>query len=419
MDCNCRGRKCYYRENISSRTNNIVTISCKCCELSGLLRPVLFYSDTAFFEYQKELKKIVFSNAMSNFSCKFSIKLDGYNHFEKIDKNLFLCCDENSIFIHSVLTGEKISHLTFAKEIESVCQVKYSSGFLIVETIDEENSVDINIYQLDNQKLVAENILQKFFDTNLVYYDLMLCVLKDGYFVSLFIHEDEKPAQLTMWKLSASSEQKCSFVDTVVIDHESPIGILKILYNDGCLSCVFSTFIELFQVKEDKLVHIKRVNKIMQSSSVKTMTIVPVYQFCALMVQYVEPHQTQRPGKSGDAFFTFHNFLNNKTHTITDLELFQCNPPFRKLNCCYIFKKSTFLFMGKKSFNLKLEAKDLAIVYHDIRKYARVLAQAIRTKTSKFCTLPLELVVHIICKTRNSDNNDDANVMRSVALSYF
>ncbi|KAL1451029.1 hypothetical protein WDU94_003325 [Cyamophila willieti] len=57
--------------------------------------------------------------------------------------------------------------------------------------------------------------------------------------------------------------------------------------------------------------------------------------------------------------------------------------------------------------------------YPDIRKYARVLAQAHRTNTGLFSTLPLELVIFVICKTRDRVSARDVTMLKTIVYKFF
>lgn len=419
MDCDCSGSKCQYRRNFSSGTEKIVPIT---YEKRGIVNSVPFnkMKEIFFFDECNKLKKLVVDNDLTKVLCKSSIELD-VNVMEQIDKNSFLCHDNSTVFIYSD-TGHKILEwrLRFSDIVHDVALV---NGFLIAIVSDDNNqSGDIDVYQIENQELVAKSIIDEYFDPtyNLPLHDFLeLFALKDGYFGTCFLADNDNQVHLTLWKLSASCDQRCNLVHTVLIEHDDQLDIPDILVNDDCLSCVFKTFVELFKWKEDQIVFIKRVSRTVVSTFVQyvqTHAIISWYKFCALTVQCVWPDDP--PEKIVEIIVTFHNFLSNKSHTIMNLEVFPCNRSYINERCFYIYKTPTFLFLGESSYKLTLDREDIDIIYHDIRKYARVIAQAYRTNTSLFCTLPLEITVDIICKTRNI-THDDVNVMRSVAFRYL
>lgn len=431
MNCTCAQTKCISRQprDFFPRREKLVGIE---SDDTTAIESIICLSDREMIiiDEEQQLKKCILNETMTHMSCSYKRQItyeDSFgvvNLLEKIDSETFLHYQEmgSEFVICCALTGQKQFAIVIDYD-KRILQIKHLDGFLVIlYNHTPFASSDIDIFSLEEKKFVIEEIKEtRMISRNrrVVTDFLKLETLNKEYFVTSCVDDHDGELYLKLWKIySDNNKYYCKTTSKIKTRYPQEPSSDLIASNKNSVILLFGQSIVLYKVINSKLVLFKKINKIFYSSQLRTQSLIPINEFNIILVQELNQRQ---PCKE-QIFVTFHSFPNTKSYQILDHDTLKCNANyFRSWENVSIFLSryaTLLMFLNGQLFKLKLDDKELAYMYSDIRKYARVLAQALRTKTSLFCTLPIEILIDIICKTRSSYHND-YSIMKTVALKHF
>uniref|UniRef100_A0A8D8LKD8 Uncharacterized protein n=1 Tax=Cacopsylla melanoneura TaxID=428564 RepID=A0A8D8LKD8_9HEMI len=333
--------------------------------------------------------------------------------------------NRNVILMLSCQTGNLLKKISI-HENKSISKVCHLNGCLVIRYSCPTVTIrhDVDVYSLEHNKMLTVGIISKYFDDYTRSFEcLCLRYLFNDYFITFFqpFELDHRPFCVVVWQLSSANDTNESCVTPIAImekerygEYECP-GVIHLTGN--CFIFRFEAMFELYRIINNELVLIKVVNKI---SLPIIKAFIPINEFGVILVHIKETNY----------IFNFHDMAKGKSRQILkysyknkdDFGYFSIKRQVTKLfseDCSLICCSHISRCYKFKAFKLTLDDEFLGIIFHDIRKYARVLAQAHRSKTSPISTLPLELVILIICKTSDCPDEVTVTARESIAYKFF
>uniref|UniRef100_A0A8D8Y8P7 Uncharacterized protein n=1 Tax=Cacopsylla melanoneura TaxID=428564 RepID=A0A8D8Y8P7_9HEMI len=376
------------------------------------------------------LKKYILDRNATSMICSYTIEFECMTSITELDNETFISFEvehwywpgeeigqEGKIEIRSRQSGKSLHTISNSETIGKIRpKVKYVNGFLIIMS-SEYNIFDIDVYSLEKNKILDKHIIMKHLK-HITKNDLTFETVGNSHLITFFGCRSHH--YLTLWKLD-SSDQTCVHLKTNerVFYCDNYIQLIK--STDNCFFLMLATTIELYKLVNDDLFLLKVVNRILSSSQLKTVSVFPIDNFNVILLQ---EHNQRKPEKNM-MYVTALNLISNKSHQILEYNADEYNRILLDYPYSFILlkdlHKAAIVFMYDfvtPCYKLNLDDdKMVGILYSDIRKYARVLAQAHRGNTSLFSTLPLELITLIICKTRSWPS--DATALKQIVFKYF